>query len=305
MKTYKSIIELIGNTPLIELSRISAKYGCPEPVYGKAERFNPCGSSKDRAALYMLNDALESGRIGKSTVIIEATSGNTGVALAALCAVYGMRCVLTMPENMSEERRKLLSVYGAELVLTPASEGMNGAVAKAKALSDGIKDSFIPDQFSNPSNRRAHFETTARELWEDTDGTVGTLIAGVGSGGTVSGIAEFLKAKNKNIKIYAVQPFSSPVLSGGVAGSHRIQGIGANFVPANFDRSLVDGIISVTDDEAYSTSRDLAKTEGLLCGISSGASVFAAMNLIRENRGNGGLTVAIMPDTGERYLSVL
>ncbi len=303
MRIFENMIQLIGNTPLVRLSRLCKKYGCPVAVCAKAERFNPCGSSKDRAALFMLEEAEKNGILTADTVVVEATSGNTGVALAAVCAVKGIKCILTMPENMSQERRKLLSLYGAELVLTPKESGMSGAVAEAERICRENKNTFMPEQFSNPANPRAHYETTAREIWNDTDGRITSLVACVGSGGTLTGIAGFLKEKNPEIKIYAVQPEASQVLTGGKPAPHGIQGIGANFVPKNFDSSLCDGILSVSDFDATECAKELAKTEGLLCGISSGAAVVGAMEVAKKDP--DGLTVCILPDTGERYLSSL
>lgn len=301
MRIFENMTEVIGNTPLLRLSRISRLYGCQTAVCAKNESFNPCGSSKDRAAMYMLESGIRSGLINSDTVIVEATSGNTGVALAAVCAVKGLRCILTMPENMSDERKKLLALYGAELVLTKKEKGMTGAVEEAERICRENKNTFIPNQFSNPANPLSHYETTARELWDDTDGTIKNLVAGVGSGGTLSGIARFLKEKDPNIKVYGVQPASSQVLTGGTPMPHGIQGIGANFVPENFDPSLCDGILNVSDGEAVACARELARTEGLLCGISSGAAVLAAIEVAKKDP--CGLTVCILPDTGERYLS--
>lgn len=300
MKIAENILETIGNTPLVKINKLNSGNSV---VLAKVESFNPAGSVKDRPALNMIEDAEKKGLINKDTVIIEPTSGNTGIGLAMVCAVRGYRMILTMPETMSEERRKLLSAYGAELVLTEGSKGMQGAVDKANELHREIKNSFIPQQFLNPANPEIHTRTTAEEIWQCTDGKVDFIVAGVGTGGTLSGIARALKAKNPNIKAIAVEPLSSPLLSKGEAGPHKIQGIGANFVPNNFDRSVVDEIFTVSNEDAIETARRCATTEGILCGISSGASLYAAIEYSKKNEGK--VIVAILPDTGERYLSVL
>lgn len=299
MNISENILDLIGNTPLVKINKLNTG---KSTVLAKVESFNPAGSVKDRPALNMIKDAEKKGLINKDTVIIEPTSGNTGIGLAMVCAVRGYRMILTMPETMSEERRKLLAAYGAELVLTEGSKGMQGAVDKANELHKEIKNSFIPQQFNNPANPAIHTLTTAEEIWCDTDGKVDIVIAGVGTGGTISGIAKGLKAKNPNIKAVAVEPLSSPLLSKGQAGPHKIQGIGANFVPENFDKNVIDEIFTVSDDDALKTARRLAKEEGILCGISSGAALYAACEYSRNNEGK--VIVAILPDTGERYLSV-
>lgn len=299
MKIAENILDLIGNTPLVKINKLNDGKSI---VLAKVESFNPAGSVKDRPALNMIEDAEKKGLINKDTVIIEPTSGNTGIGLAMVCAVRGYRMILTMPETMSEERRKLLKAYGAELVLTEGSKGMQGAVDKANELHKEIENSFIPQQFSNPANPASHL-FTAEEIWQCTDGKVDIVIAGVGTGGTISGIARVLKEKNSNIKAVAVEPLSSPLLSKGQAGPHKIQGIGANFVPENFDRGIVDEIFTVSNDDAIDTARKTATQEGILCGISSGAALYAAIEY--SNKYEGKVIVAILPDTGERYLSVL
>lgn len=300
MNISENILDLIGHTPLVKINKLNTGKSL---VLAKVESFNPAGSVKDRPALNMIEDAEKKGLINKDTVIIEPTSGNTGIGLAMVCAVRGYRMILTMPETMSEERRKLLAAYGAELVLTEGSKGMQGAVDKANELHKEIKNSFIPQQFNNPANPEIHTLTTAEEIWHDTDGKVDIVIAGVGTGGTISGIAKGLKAKNPNIKAVAVEPLSSPLLSKGQAGAHKIQGIGANFVPNNFDKNVVDEIFTVSNEDAIETARRSAKEEGILCGISSGAALYAACEYSKKY--DGKIIVAILPDTGERYLSVL
>ncbi len=299
MKVAENILDLNGNTPLVKINKLN---GGKSVVLAKVESFNPAGSVKDRPALNMIEDAEKKGLINKDTVIIEPTSGNTGIGLAMVCAVRGYRMILTMPETMSEERRKLLKAYGAELVLTEGSKGMQGAVDKANELHKEIENSFIPQQFSNPANPASHL-FTAEEIWQCTDGKVDIVIAGVGTGGTISGISRVLKAKNPNIKAVAVEPLSSPLLSKGQAGPHKIQGIGANFVPENFDKNVIDEIFTVSNDDAIDTARKTATQEGILCGISSGAALYAAIEY--SNKYEGKVIVAILPDTGERYLSVL
>jgi cysteine synthase A len=300
MSVANNILELIGNTPLVKINKINDGNAT---VYAKVESFNPAGSVKDRPALNMIEDAEKKGLIQKGTVIIEPTSGNTGVGLAMVCAVKGYRMILTMPETMSIERRKLLQAYGAELVLTEGAKGMQGAVDKANELHAEIENSFIPQQFKNPANPEIHEKTTAEEIWKDTDGKVDIVIAGVGTGGTISGIARALKAKNPKIKAVAVEPETSQMLAKGVAGSHKIQGIGANFVPDNFDRKVVDEIFPVKNEDAFETARRCATEEGILCGISSGASMYAGIEYSKENPNK--TIVVILPDTGERYLSML
>lgn len=299
MKVAENILDLIGNTPLVKINKLN---GGKSVVLAKVESFNPAGSVKDRPALNMIEDAEKKGLINKDTVIIEPTSGNTGIGLAMVCAVRGYRMILTMPETMSEERRKLLKAYGAELVLTEGSKGMQGAVDKANELHKEIENSFIPQQFSNPANPASHL-FTAEEIWQCTDGKVDIVIAGVGTGGTISGIARVLKGKNPNIKAVAVEPLSSPLLSKGQAGTHKIQGIGANFVPENFDKNVIDEIFTVSNEDAIDIARKTATQEGILCGISSGAALYAAIEYSKKYEGK--VIVAILPDTGERYLSVL
>lgn len=301
MQIAESMLELIGNTPLVKINRLNEN-GLAV-VTAKIESFNPAGSIKDRPALNMIEDAEKRGLLTEGAVIIEPTSGNTGIGLAMVCAIKGYKMILTMPETMSIERRKLLKAYGAELILTEGSKGMQGAVDKAMELREQIPDSFIPMQFNNPANPEIHEQTTAEEIWQDTDGKVDIVIAGVGTGGTISGIGKRLKEKNPDIQIVAVEPFRSQVLSGKSAGSHAIQGIGANFVPGNFNRDVVDVIYPVGDIDAVETARKLAADEGILCGISSGAAMFAALEFAKMRDNEGKLIVAILPDSGERYLS--
>lgn len=301
MNFAENILKTIGNTPLVKINKLNQGDAI---VFAKVESFNPAGSVKDRPALNMIETAERQGLINKDTVIIEPTSGNTGIGLAMVCAVKGYRMILTMPETMSEERRKLLKAYGAELVLTDGAKGMQGAVDKANDLHKEIKNSFIPQQFANPSNPEVHIHTTAEEIWRDTEGKVDIVVAGVGTGGTISGIAKGLKAKNSKIKAVAVEPETSPLLSKGVAGPHKIQGIGANFVPENFDKSVVDEIFTVSNEDALKTACRVAKEEGIFCGISSGASLYTACELAKMEENKGKLIVAILPDTGERYLSI-
>ncbi len=293
--------ELIGNTPLVRLNRITK--GIPAEVMAKLEFFNPTGSIKDRIGVAMILDAETKGLIKKDTVIIEPTSGNTGIALAFVCAARGYRLILTMPDTMSKERRQLLSVFGAELVLTPGAEGMKGAIKKAEQLAAENPNSFVPQQFKNPANPEVHRATTADEIWRDTGGRVDILVAGVGTGGTITGTAETLKARKPGLKAIAVEPAGSPVLSGGRAGPHKIQGIGAGFVPDVLKKDLIDGIIRVSNEDAGAMARRLAREEGLLAGISSGAATWAALEVARRPENRSKLIVAILPDTGERYLS--
>ena len=302
-RIYSSLTELIGHTPLLEVRRIAKAEKLKAKVIVKIESFNPGGSVKDRAALSMIETAEKEGRLKPGSLIIEPTSGNTGIGLAWIASLKGYPLVLTMPETMSLERRKLLQALGATLVLTPGSEGMAGAIRKAEALQAAHLGSFIPQQFDNPANPAAHVRTTAEEIWQDTEGHVDFFVATVGTGGTLSGTAKGLKTHNPQIKTVAVEPASSPVLSGGKAGVHQIQGIGAGFVPANFDRSLTDEIIRVTDEEAFQGARMLASHEGLLAGISSGAALQAALQIARRTENEGKTIVALLPDTGERYLS--
>ena len=304
MHVYESLPELIGNTPILELKRSGNVWKTCAPIYAKLEYFNPLGSIKDRAALYMINEAQKSGKIREGTVVIEPTSGNTGIGLAYICATRGIRLVLTMPENMSKERQSLLAALGAEIVLTPAWEGMNGAVTKAQQLHKKNPNSFIPDQFSNPANVQAHVETTAPEILRDLDNQVDIFVSAVGTGGTLTGNAKVFRQVNPDCQIIAVEPAASPLLSQGKIGPHKIQGIGANFIPKILDRSLIDEIIPVADDDAYALCREVAKIGGLLVGISSGAALWAAREVARRPENQGKHVVVILPDTGERYLSV-
>lgn len=302
-KIYKSALELIGHTPLIEVKRLERKENLKAKLLIKTEYFNPSGSVKDRAALYMINDAEERGLLKEGSTIIEPTSGNTGIGLAAIAAVKGYRIILTMPETMSVERRNILKAYGAEVVLTEGAKGMAGAIAKAEELAKEIPGSFIPGQFDNPANPRAHIESTGPEIWEDTDGEVDIFVAGAGTGGTVTGVGEYLKAKKADIKIAAVEPAGSPVLSGGQAGPHGLQGIGAGFVPKILNTEIYDEIITVENEEAYAASRNLTKTEGILTGISSGAALHAGMLLAKRPENEGKTIVVLLPDSGDRYYS--
>ena len=299
MRIAADLTELIGNTPLLALERFAPG----ERVLGKLESFNPLSSAKDRAALYMIRDAEAKGLLKKGGVIVEPTSGNTGVGLAYIAAIRGYRVILTMPETMSAERRALLSALGSELVLTPAGEGMAGAIARAQELLGQLPGAWMPDQFNNAANAQAHYETTGPEIWRATDGTVDVLVAGVGSGGTITGAGRYLKEQNPAVRVVAVEPAESPVLSGGKPGPHTIQGIGAGFVPGTLDMSVVDQVVTVTGEEAASSARCLARTEGVLAGVSSGAAAAAALALARRSDLRGKTIVAILPDTGERYLS--
>lgn len=303
LNVYKSLIELIGSTPLVELSNIEEALGLKANVLAKIESFNPGGSVKDRAAVSMIADAEKSGLLKPGATMIEPTSGNTGIGLAWIAAIRGYRLILTMPETMSVERRQLLAAYGAEIVLTPGAEGMSGAIAKAEELNAQIPGSLILRQFDNPSNPAAHMAATAEEIWHDTGGLVDVFVAGVGTGGTVTGTGRGLKARNPDVEIVAVEPAGSPVLGGGKAGSHKIQGIGAGFVPSNYDSSVVDKVMAVGDEEAFEGARMLVAKEGILAGISSGAAVCAAIRLARLDEYAGKTIVALLPDTGERYLS--
>lgn len=302
-KIAKKLTDLIGNTPLLELGAFSAKEKIASPLVAKLEYFNPGGSVKDRIGFAMIKAAEDAGLITKDTVIIEPTSGNTGIALALVAASRGYRLLLTMPDTMSVERRKLLKALGAEIVLTPGSEGMKGAIRKADALSQQIKNSLIPQQFQNPANPEIHRKTTAEEIWRDTDGQIDIFVGGVGTGGTITGVGEVLKKRKPGLKVIAVEPYDSPVLSEGVAGAHKIQGIGAGFVPDTLNLSIVDEIFKVRNEEAFVTSQSLAATEGLLVGISSGAAAFAATQIARRSENEGKVVVVLLPDTGERYLS--
>ena len=303
MKIYKSMEELIGKTPIVELRNIEQQENLAARLLVKLEKTNPAGSVKDRVAKAMLDDAEAKGKLTKGGVIIEPTSGNTGIGLAAIGAARGYRVIIVMPDSMSIERRQLMTAYGAELVLTEGKLGMKGAVDKAEELKAQIPGSIIAGQFENPANPAAHRTYTGPEIWEDTDGKVDIFVAGVGTGGTVSGIGEYLKSRNKDIMIVAVEPATSPLLSTGKAGPHRIQGIGANFVPENFNRDVVDEIITVTDEDAFKAGREIARKEGLLVGISSGAALHAAVELAKRRENYGKTIVALLPDTGERYLS--
>ncbi len=302
-KIAKNLTDLIGNTPLLELSNCNKANGLEARLIVKLEYFNPLSSVKDRIGYAMIKDAEDKGKISKDTVIIEPTSGNTGIALAFVAAAKGYKLILTMPETFSIERRKLLKALGAELVLTPGPDGMPGAIRKADELAAQIPNSFIPQQFENPANPEIHRVTTAEEIWRDTDGAVDIFISGVGTGGTVTGVGEVLKQKKSAVKVIAVEPNDSPVLSGGAKGPHKIQGIGAGFVPGIFNREIVDEIYKVKNDEAFETSRELARIEGLLVGISSGAAAFAATQIAKRQENKGKTIVVILPDTGERYLS--
>lgn len=304
-KIAKKLTDLIGNTPLLELSNYEKKYNLEAKVIGKLEYFNPASSVKDRIALAMITDAEEKGILKQDSVIIEPTSGNTGIGLAFVSAAKGYKLILTMPETMSIERRNLLKALGANIVLTPGPDGMKGAIAKANELKEATPNGIILQQFENPANPDIHRKTTAEEIWRDTDGKVDIVVAGVGTGGTVSGIGDVLKQRNPNIKIIAVEPTDSPVLSGGKPGPHKIQGIGAGFIPKTYNASVVDEIIQVQNDDAIRTSRVLAREEGLLVGISSGAAVFAATEIAKRSENKGKNIVVILPDTGERYLSTV
>ncbi len=301
MNVYKNVSELIGKTPLLELTNIENEFGLKSKLYAKLEYFNPAGSVKDRVALKMIEDAEEQGLLKKDCVIIEPTSGNTGIGLASVAASKGYKLIITMPETMSIERRKLIAAYGAELVLTDGSQGMNGAIKKAEELSKEIPNSIVAGQFVNPSNPKAHYETTGPEIWDDTEGTVDIFIAGVGTGGTITGTGEFLKSKNPDVKIIGIEPSDSPVLSGGNAGAHPLQGIGAGFIPEILNTDIIDEVLTVSGDEAYSASRLLAKTEGVLVGISSGAALHIAIQKAKKEEGK--TIVVLLPDLGDRYLS--
>ena len=303
MKIFESVSQLIGGTPLLKLNNLSKKLSLDTPIIAKLEAFNPAGSSKDRVALSILNDAEKKGVLTPDTVIIEPKSGNTGIGLAAICSERGYRLILTMPETMSVERRNLLKAYGAEIILTDGSLGMTGAVKKAEELNKEIDNSFIAGQFTNPANPAAHINTTGPEIWQDTDGKIDIFVAGIGTGGTITGVGKYLKSKNPNIKIIGVEPASSPLLTKGVAGGHKIQGIGANFVPEVLDKSVIDEIIIVADNDALKLGKEMARNEGFLVGISSGATLVAAKEILERPENKGKMVVALLPDSGERYLS--
>ena len=303
MNVHANVSELIGSTPLVELTNYEKNHDLKAKIYGKVEYFNPAGSIKDRIAKAMIEQAEKDGKIDADTVFIEPTSGNTGIGLAAIAAARGNRIIITMPETMSVERRNLMKAYGAELVLTDGSKGMSGAIAKADDLAKEIPNSFIPSQFTNPANPAIHEATTGPEIWEDTDGKVDIFVAGVGTGGTVSGVGAYLKKQNPDIQVVAVEPAGSPVLSEGHAGSHKIQGIGAGFVPETLNTEIYDEVMPITDEESFEAGRELAGKDGLLVGISSGAAVAAATKLAQRPENEGKIIVAILPDTGERYLS--
>lgn len=302
-RVYTSAEQLIGKTPLLELTRIEKEYELQAKILAKLEYFNPAGSVKDRVAKAILDDAESTGRLKPDTVIIEPTSGNTGIGLASVAAARGYRMILVMPDTMSVERRQLMKAYGAELVLSEGSKGMKGAIAKAEELANEIPNSFVPGQFVNPANPKAHRESTGPEIYEDTDGNVDIFVAGVGTGGTVTGVGEYLKAQNPDIKIVAVEPVSSAVLSTGIAGSHKIQGIGAGFVPDILNTSIYDEVITVENDDAFATGKLMGHREGVLVGISSGAALWAAIQLAKRAENKGKTIVVLMPDTGDRYLS--
>lgn len=302
-KIYTSSDELIGKTPILELTHLEKKYDLKAKILAKLEYFNPAGSVKDRIAKAMIDDAEQSGKLKAGSVIIEPTSGNTGIGLAAVAAARGYRIIIVMPETMSVERRQLMKAYGAELVLTEGAKGMKGAIAKAEELAKEIPNSFIPGQFINPANPKAHYLTTGPEIYEDTDGNVDIFVAGVGTGGTITGVGKYLKSKNPKIRVVAVEPESSAVLSTGVPGAHKIQGIGAGFVPDVLDTKIYDEIITVSNEDAFETGRLICKNEGVLVGISSGAAVYAALELAKRSENEGKTIVVLLPDTGDRYLS--
>ena len=303
MKTYKKITDLIGGTPILELANLEKNLGLEAAILAKLEYFNPAGSVKDRIAKAMIDDAEAKGLLKPGSVIIEPTSGNTGIGLSSVAASRGYRLIITMPETMSIERRNLMKAYGAELVLTEGAKGMKGAIAKAEELAKEIPGSFIPSQFTNPANPAIHEKTTGVEIWNDTDGKVDIFVAGVGTGGTISGVGAYLKSQNPNVKVVAVEPKSSPVLSEGTAGPHKIQGIGAGFVPETLNTTIYDEIITVANEDAFETGRTIARNDGVLVGISSGAAVWAAIQLAKRPENKGKKIVALLPDTGERYLS--
>ena len=302
-KVKNSFLDLVGNTPLVRVNNLIKKDELKADVLAKLEYFNPAGSVKDRIAKEMIQDALEKGLINENTTLIDPTSGNTGIGLSAVATALNLKIIITMPETMSVERRNLMKAYGAELVLTPGSEGMKGAIAKAKELASQIENSFIPGQFENPANPTAHYKTTGPEIYEQTEGKVDIFVAGVGTGGTISGIGKYLKEKNPEVKVVAVEPASSPVLSTGKGGAHKIQGIGAGFVPETLDTKIYDEIITVENEDAFATGKEMAKTEGILVGISSGAALYAAKELAKREENAGKTIVVLLPDGGDRYLS--
>jgi cysteine synthase A len=303
MKIYKSITELIGNTPLVDVSSFASAEGVNARILVKLECFNPASSAKDRVAKEMIEDAERSGKLKKGSVIIEPTSGNTGIGLASIASAKGYKCIIVMPDTMSEERRKLMKAYGAELVLTDGKKGMSGAIEKANEIASKTPNSFIAGQFENPANPMAHEKTTGPEIWRDTDGCVDIFVSCVGTGGTLSGVGEYLKEQNPKIKVVATEPASSPLLSSGVAGAHKIQGIGANFVPKTLNQEIYDEIVTVTDEEAYEYAKKLVKTEGIFVGISSGAALCSAIKIAKRKENEGKTIVVLLPDSGERYLS--
>jgi len=303
MPVYKGFTEIIGKTPLVEVTNVEAAHALKAKLLVKLEYRNPAGSTKDRAAFYMIQAAEEQGLLKEGSVIIEPTSGNTGIGLAALAASKGYRAIFTMPDTMSVERRNILKAYGAEIVLTEGAKGMKGAIAKAEELAEEMEGAYIPAQFDNPANAQAHYETTGPEIWEDTEGAVDIFVAGVGTGGTITGVGRYLKEKRADIKVVAVEPASSPVLSGGQAGAHKIQGIGAGFVPGVLDTGIYDEIIPIENDQAFEAAKELAKKEGILVGISSGAALYAAIELAKRPENEGKTIAALLPDSGDRYYS--
>lgn len=302
-RVYKGFTEIIGRTPLVEVTNIEKAHGLKARLLVKLEYRNPAGSVKDRAAFYMIKDAEQKGLLKEDSVIIEPTSGNTGIGLAAIAAAKGYRIILTMPETMSVERRNILKAYGAELVLTDGAKGMKGAIEKAEELAKELSGAFIPGQFENPANAQAHYETTGPELWEDTDGQLDIFVAGIGTGGTITGVGRYLREKNPNVKLVAVEPASSPVLSEGKAGAHKIQGIGAGFVPKVLDTEIYNEVIKVENEDAFAASKELTRGEGILTGISSGAALYAAVELAKRPENEGKTIVALLPDSGDRYYS--